>query len=395
MPTTFVDVPVDTVTAYLDPILSPDCVDNGHPTQIGSGGGSTIVGSTISGELVWPGQVEFKIAPWDVPVPPNLVPDASNGIRLAAYVFPLASDLSQPFRLPKESSATTPANTGSTGYTFTTTAGLGNVTLYALAGVENRAVNPPSFTAYTLGIAPGVSGRPGTQTDEVFIPMNIPLDHAFTIDVNGPQATTRGPDRLSARVGVRVGNLGYVTLPVGSATALLPVAAPLSFVGLPPLVHGLLGAQYVTTATAATGESLSLPKSVLGLFATTDPLGPARLDGFVEVPHLDVPGTNGAWDGQHLSVSTAPGGPEPDMTMFEIQSGGGLSTWTVVAPRGVTSVALPDLSTVDALGSSPGPLTITVTLAVINAFDYGSLRYVNLATRGWNAYATDTFHAYR
>ena len=72
MPTTFAAVPVDTVTVYLDPILSPDCAaTTGHPTAIGSGGGSTMQPATIHGELVWPNGIEFKVAPWDVPIPPG------------------------------------------------------------------------------------------------------------------------------------------------------------------------------------------------------------------------------------------------------------------------------------------------------------------------------------
>jgi hypothetical protein len=36
-------------------------------------------------------------------------------------------------------------------------------------------------------------------------------------------------------------------------------------------------------------------------------------------------------------------------------------------------------------------MAIVTSLAHIDGFDYGSLRYRQLAERGWNAYATDTF----
>jgi hypothetical protein len=36
-------------------------------------------------------------------------------------------------------------------------------------------------------------------------------------------------------------------------------------------------------------------------------------------------------------------------------------------------------------------MAIVTSLAHIEGFDYGSLRYRQLAERGWNAYATDTF----
>jgi len=38
-----------------------------------------------------------------------------------------------------------------------------------------------------------------------------------------------------------------------------------------------------------------------------------------------------------------------------------------------------------------GSMAIEATLAHIDGFDYGSLRYRQLTTKGWNAYATDTF----
>jgi len=40
-----------------------------------------------------------------------------------------------------------------------------------------------------------------------------------------------------------------------------------------------------------------------------------------------------------------------------------------------------------------GSLAIETTLAHIDDFFYGSLRYRQLARRGWNAYATDTFYS--
>jgi hypothetical protein len=38
-----------------------------------------------------------------------------------------------------------------------------------------------------------------------------------------------------------------------------------------------------------------------------------------------------------------------------------------------------------------GSISIETTLAHINDFNYGSLRYRQLSERGWNAYATDVF----
>ena len=395
MPTTFFDVSVDAVTAYLDPVLSPDCLLNGHPTIVGSGGGSTSEGASVQGELVWPNPIELKVALWDVPVPPGLVTDADPDIRRVAYVFPLSSSVSTPFRLPAAKSGVTPSDVGRVGYTFSTSSVVGNVTLYALAGIENRKVSPPLFTAYTMGIVSGVATQAGTTVKDVYVRMNIPLDHTLTIDAHGPTRTPRGPTELDGTVAVRYGNLGYVTLPVGSATTLLPATAPMHFVGLPPLVNGLAGSEYVVTASATTGTTGAPPLSVLGLLGTANADTTVSLSGFLEVPKLVTPAANAAWDGQSLEVGAAPGGPDPDLTVFEIDTGGGLSTWTVVMPSGVSSGQLPDLRALGDLGAPDGPVTITVSRARIDGFDYGALRYRQLGARGWSSYATDVFQAHR
>ena len=394
MPTTFVDVPVDTVTAFLDPVLSPDCISkSGSITGVGTGGGSAQAGASVQGELVWPSRGELQRGPWAVPPIGVSVPDGSTDIRRVAYVFPLASTPRQTFRLPPKSQGVTEADVGGPGYKFKTTTGMGNLTLYALAGIEDRTVSPALFTAYSFGIVSGVDTETSSAVKDVYIQMNVPLDHAISLTVAGPTPTPRGPDRVEATVGIRVGTFGYVILPIGTQSSLLPATAPLSFVGLPPLVNGLAAAQYITTATAFTGESHSPPLSVIGLVATTAPAGPLQVDGFVQVPRLDVPGADGAWNGQDLATSAAPG-PDVDLTLFEIQSGNGLSTWTVTLPRGATTARLPDLSAVPSLASPTGPVSITVSRAQISNFDYGALRYSQLTASGWTAYATDVFQAH-
>jgi hypothetical protein len=84
-----------------------------------------------------------------------------------------------------------------------------------------------------------------------------------------------------------------------------------------------------------------------------------------------------------------------ELSLLEIQSGGGLVSWMIAAPAGVTSTKLPDLFALDPeLGLIQGPVTIALTAAHIEEFDYGSLRYRQLDDRGWHAYATDLFYAH-
>lgn len=388
-PITFVDVPVDTVTVYLDPVLAPSCAEEGDPPPVG---GTPALGSAITGQLVWKSSKEFETrAAWtNIPEPKG--PDE----KAVAYVFTLASDPSYGWSLPNASDAVTPEVGGTIGYQYvTSTLQTGNVGLYALAGIENRVANPPYFKAYAMGIAKGISAVPGKVTSEVFINMDIPLDHAFKISLVGPKPTLKGPDRARVSVVIRVNELGYAFLPVGEQEKLLPVTGPLSFVGVPPLVKGLSTSQYVYTGRAVTGVAGTAPRSVVGLLATTSTAEIVSLDPFVEIPALTKPGVNGAWSGTELAWSATPGGQSVELTVVSAQSAGGLMTWTIAAPAGVTATKLPNLAQLGSeLALYPGQITFGVTRAHIEAFDYGNVRYRQLDSRGWTAWATDIFHAH-
>src|SRR5262249_1640652 len=75
-PTTSVDVPVDTVTVYLDPVFDPACANLGNLP-----GGQARYGGVVDGELVFPGGQEFRRAGWTT-VPAPTKPTE----RRAAYV---------------------------------------------------------------------------------------------------------------------------------------------------------------------------------------------------------------------------------------------------------------------------------------------------------------------
>jgi len=383
-PITFVDVPVDTVTAYLDPVISPACASEGDPPPVG---GTPGLSASIKGELLWESVTEFQRAGWtNVPRPKS--PDEKQ----VAYVFRLAFDATERFQLPPASAAITPDSKGGRGFEFSLSSSPGNLTLYALAGIENRKLNPPVFTAYAAGLVRGVGTKPGSTTSNVFIEIDVPLDQALSIRAGGPDPTPRGPDRLFSSVAVRVADQGYAILPISQATRLLPVTEGIDFVGLPALVGSLGGAQYVATARAATGVIEGTPRSVAGLLATTTTSQTLVLEEFVQVPALSTPALNGTWNGVDLATSSAAGGASVALTVYEIESGGGLSTWTLAVPGGNRTVKVPDLRSLGSdLGPIKGPLSISVTAAHIAVFDYGSLRYRQLDRRGWDAYATDVF----
>jgi hypothetical protein len=375
-PTSFVDVPVDTVTAYLTPTLDPSCAQGDPPSTGGHGGQSA---GEIDGELIFPG-IEFKPGDWTVPEP------TKSTERRAAYVFTASGSPQAAFNLPPKELATTPSSGGSHGYAYATIAAPGNTTLYALAGIEDRSVTPPRFVAYVMGVARGVSSQPGVKTLGVDIPMTTMLDHRLVLTPVPPPIGARGPDRLVAQMAVTVGQGSFAILPMATASALLPMTGDLSFVGVPALDGTLSGEAYNLGASAVTGANGGVPASVVARIVTNDTNDPVTISGFLPVPVLHEP-ASGAWGGTHVSFEAA---GAVDLVELSVTSGSGLVSWTIVAPAGATSFDLPDLATMPGAGLVRGTITTTVYSARVNGFAYGKLRYGQLGAGAWNAYAFDT-----
>jgi hypothetical protein len=384
-PTTFVDVPVDTVTVYLSPVLSPACASGGDPPSVGGRG---IALSNLYGELVWGVDGEFRSAAWG-----NLPQPVGTSEKLAAYVFTLSGDPRAQFYLPDASLAVRPDSPmGKVGFPFLMQTILGNLTLYALAGIEDRTANPPKFTAYVMGVVRGVSASPGMSTSNIYIPMNIRLDHAVTLVAKTPDPGPRGPDRANFTVAVELQRGGYAILPASAESWVMPVDRSLPFVGLPALSGALSGARYIASGLAGTGPLLTSPLSEVGFFASTSES--ISLDTFVPVPTLSYPAYGGSWSGQRLTYAFAAAGRPVDLTVIDVSSGGGLVDWLVAAPGGTRDLSLPDLATAFPAGALvPGNVSVQISGASIDAFDYGQLRYRQLDPRGFNAYSLDVFPA--
>lgn len=386
-PTSFVAVGVDHVTMFLDPVISPACIPpEGEPPPVGGRPGTQ---TSVSGEVVFPNGPEFQRAPWTM-VPQ---PDTARGERRVAYLFPAAFDPKQAFSLPDPSQAILEASEGTSGYGFKISAPLGNYTMYALAGIEDRASYPGKFTAYAFGLVKGISAFPGKPVEDVAVSMDIPIDHAVTLDVFPPTGTSKGPDRVQTSVAVSLGNDGFAIFPGAQKTTLLPLAVSPTIVGLPPLTGILSESFYVSAAKAGTGTQLTLPVSVVDRVATKSSDVVVTLDGFVQIPKLLSPSTTTTWDGGTFDIALEGAGQTPDLLVLEVSSGGGTVAWTITAPSGTKSFRLPDLRRMpNGAGSlDRGPLAITVSAASIDAFKYDELRYRHLGSAAWKAYGRDAF----
>lgn len=375
-PTSFVDVPVDTVTLYLNPVMDLSCASGDPPSGVGKpkdyGG--------VSGELIWPSGLEFQVAGnW------SGVPDPVRSTeRRAAYVFAASGSATDTFYQPDPKSATTMEMVGAHGYTYSFARYPGNTTLYALAGIEDSAVTPPRFTAYVMGAARGVPILPKTMTTQVDIPMDVLLDHQVTL-VTTPPSGVPGPDRMLGQLAVSLGPNLYATLPSGQRTVFLPNPAALSFVGVPALAGTLTAESYVLSAAAVTGKNLSAPASIVARVRANDANVPVALTGFLPVPKPVQPGST-TWNGHTVALDAT---GSIDLVELIVSSGGGLSAWTIVSP-GKTAFELPDLALFGTkLGLIHGPLRTTAYVAHIEDFHYEKVRYGQLGSGAWPAYAVD------
>ena len=377
-PMTFVDVPVDTVTAYLVPELDPSCA-MGDPPSSGNYYGTKY--GSITGELDWNGGVEFNRSGW------TNVPQPGPNERQAAYVFVTTTNPLTAFQLPSADSATTPDSSGQRGYAFSLSAVPGNQDVYALAGLEDRTVSPPRFEPYAIGIARGVLVSPGLTTAAVAIPMTTVLDHALATVPQPPTATTRGPDRLVSSLVIDVGSGQFAILPQGMVTSLLPVSGDVSFVGVPALDGTLAGAAYDLTAAAVTGAGGALPVSAIRGIEVTTTNDPVTVGGFLAIPTLQQPSA-ATWGGTHVALQAT---QAIDLAVVNVSSGNGLLTWQIVAPGSDLSFDVPDLSAVpDVAALIHGPITTSYSVARIDSFDYSTLRYGQLSSGAWRAYAQDS-----
>ncbi len=379
-PVTYVDVPVDTVTAYLPPVIDLSCASLDDPPS--TGGHGFVNGGAIEGELIWPGGVEFKRANWNnVPLPtrPNE--------KVVAYVFQATSSTQGSFNLPPPQDAVTPTSPGGRGYQFHSVSAPGSLTLYALAGIEDRSVSPPKFSPYAMGVTRGIAVAPGQITTNADIMMTTLVDHTLPLSTQPPPTTSRGPDRLVASAAISVGPNLYALLPASTAIRLLPFPGALTFAPMPALDGALTNEAYVVGAFAATTAGQGPPASVVAKVRVTNTSAPVTLGGFLPVPTLVSPGAT-AFSGTHVEIGAS---GTYDLAEVIISSGGGMSSWTIIAPAGKTSFDLPDLAALpDDVGLKRGPIVSTVYIARLDAsFSYGALRSGDLTPGKWTAYAWD------
>lgn len=384
-PTTFDGVKVRSVTVYLNPVMSTACVPpDGQPPPVG---GKARNAGTVVGELVWPGGVEFKKAVWKgVPGPKKPTQ------RVAAYVFAAARNNLSAFQLPPAEQATTEMSSGTVGYAFTLVTLPGNVTLYAVAGIEDRpAMGPATFDPYVYGVVRGVGVPIGGVVDRVLIPMAGSFTHSVQHTVSGIPSTPRGPDRIQTTLAVDLGD-GYMLLPHPPRDALLPFSGVTSFVGVPPLTGPLASNNYITAVEATTGGPGGIPQSSILRFKSRVSGTPTNIGPFVPLPKFTTPATDKKWDGRTVTIELPSGAA--DLIVLFVNAGDGSSTWTIVAPGDTRTINLPDFAARPELGIPAGNLVLGAVAAKLDGFSYDAVRYGQLGRAAWSAFSYETAFGY-
>ncbi len=383
-PITFVDVAVDTVTVYLEPVLSPACASEGDPPPVG---GNPILAGYIDGELVWKGSQEFQKGDWD-----NIPSPIGPHEKRVAYVMFSQRYPTKEFTIPSSTYTVDEQSKGTIGFGFKLPSYPGNHTLYAVAGLLNTQTN--HFSAYAFGLVQGVAVFPAKVTKSVIINMDIALDQGLTLQATPPPPASKGPDRLDASLAVEIAQGRYAILPGMQKSPLLPLAGDVKFIGLPPLDGILTGSRYHLNVAAVTSPESVAPMSVVGAATTTTTSQPVVLTDFVALPTLSTPIVGGAWNDRDLESSFLPGALPAHLTVYDIVAGGGLMHWTVAAPHAEPKIKLPDLSGFELASLPTGALSIQIYAARIDDFDYDKLRYRNLRPAGMSSYALDIFSAH-
>ncbi len=380
-PITFVDVPVDTVTVYLDGTMTPACSGKGDPMPVG---GKPEFAGFVEGQLVWPAGPELKKGEW------FNVPQALPGEERVAFVFFATRDRRDKFQLPSDSYAVYESSPGDVGYGFKVPGPPGYQAMYALAGIRNKTKQ--TFTAYAFGATKGVALFPDETTGSIVIEMSHALDQKLLLAPKPPGSGPKGPDRFHAKLDIEIAQSYYALLPNAEKTPLLPLGGPVAFVGVPPLDGDLTGERYVALAEAVSGPDFGAPLSAVRSVTATSTAEPVVIDGFVRVPVLQTPQEGTAFDGRHLAANYPSGGYPADLTVYLVLAAG--SYWQVVVPKADNAVSLPDLSGFDQASLPPGPLVVEIYGGRYDSFDYGKLTYKQLQPSGMAAYAVDDFNSY-
>jgi hypothetical protein len=379
------------VTLFLSPILDLTCAAQGSP-----GSSRKQLAATVSGQLIFPGGLEFTVNTWDIVPKPR-----AKEIRVA-YVFTTQQSLDSNNPDP-DASGTEMARlvegtaiTGERGYLYRIVARPAGLAVYALAGIER--LDTQEFTPYVMGIAHNVVTSPGDEVHDVDLSMTITLDRELDVALSGfPTVGSGGPGMFSARAYVDLGGEGLIVRNVNNVS--LDTLSRYTgnelfrFLGQPAFVGGLADASYYVLAGYSTPDN-DYPFTRQKRTGVPQGPGPLQLSTFLGIPQTAAPTQNGGPIPDDRILRFTLDGPTPDLITVDISDGDNMPVWSQVLPGSAREVPIPDLSTVKGQADIPsGFVNWTVTAAKIDDFQYNAFQYTYLSSRYWTHTAANSFFA--
>jgi hypothetical protein len=188
---------------------------------------------------------------------------------------------------------------------------------------------------------------------------------------------------------VQVSAGSFAILPNALLETPLQGGTHLGLIGVPALVGELEGARYAIGARAVPDSGLAAPLSVLPMITAENTVGAIVVDNFIPVPTLTV-GSSAelAWN-RELGTSWSGAGREVSLVHYDVRSGAGLVTWSIVAPPTAAAFRLPNLSLLPEGDLVPGAIEIVGSLASLPEVAYSELRSEHMRRGAWEAYAVD------
>lgn len=383
------------VTLFLPGALDPTCQGEAEPTAA-----TKQLAATVSGELIFPGHLEFDVNTWE------LIPKPKEREIRVAYIFTTAASLDVR-RIPPDGSGSELARLvegsaiqGKRGFLYRITARPGGLAVYALVGLER--LDTRVFTPYMMGIAHNVVTSPGEETKNVDMTIDIPLDRELDLGLTGYPAliAADGPGEFRVRAYTDLGGEGLIVREVNNAQLDLIVRHTGSelfrFMGQPAFVNGLKDASYFVVAgyysTDPDAATYSRIKRA-GVLQNNEPL---RVGPFLGMPRLASPALGSRIPDDRVLRFSLEGGAPADMIIVDIFGGDGLQAWTLLLPGDAREIPVPDLSQIEGYSDLiPGFIRWMVTAVKIDDFRYNEFRYTYLVPRYWTHDSGNAFYTRR
>jgi hypothetical protein len=387
----FVGFDAQNATMFLSP-LPPDPTDPPPDTGPFPPGKSP---GTVSGDIVFGGTTGIgSDTSWD------LVPDPTQpGEVKRTYVFTTARDIFSTSADPGPG-GTVDYAPGQDAWHYSIPVRPSAFALVAVAGLYNPNVDPDGagplpkgvFVPYAMGVLRNLVAGSGEIMANVAIPINIPLDTAIIVKLDGtPEIGATGvpgPDQYQVAALIDLGGEGVIRLPGGRATFRDKPKAILT--GMAPIAGAISDASYTFVAGAYTSVKLA-PYSVRIVRGVRDLSTPVVIDGFLGVPRAVDPPADGTSTMHHLVLRADGGTTAPTFYYHRVQTTEGIPVFRVLARGDRLEVPLYDLT---ALGLPPltnKPLFWSVTAVTIPGETFDTFSYDKLNANLWAAYASDSY----